>query len=98
MAKKRRAIGIAPLSVEADEWLDSCPDMGLAIAELIEIAAAEKITPPPALPGMRGKTRPSVKDKVIRLWKAGVKAGSIAKELDVTRAWVYEIIKREESK
>jgi DNA invertase Pin-like site-specific DNA recombinase len=100
VAESRKAVGIASLSEDAEKWLRSCPDMGLAIAELIEIAASEKLSPPPALPIARGNRNPrsSVKAEVIRLRKAGVKPGLIAKKLDVTKAWVYEIIKREESK
>jgi DNA invertase Pin-like site-specific DNA recombinase len=94
VAKGRKAVGIAPLSIEAEKWLRSCPDMGLAIAELIEIAASEKLTPPPALPSMRGNRKPrsSVKDEVLRLRKQGVKPITIARHLDVTRAWVYKIL------
>lgn len=94
MAKERRAIGIAPLSDKASEWLKSCPDMGLAIGELVEIAAQERLSPPPAMPGLRGKksSRSSVRAEVKRLRKDGMRAGAIAKKLDVTRAWVYKIL------
>lgn len=94
MAKERRQIGIALMSVEAERWLRSCPDMGLAIGELVEIAAQEQLTPPPALPGLRGKRscRSSVKAEVLRMKRAGEKPGAIAKELNVTRSWVYAIL------